>query len=177
MRTCVERDRESSIAVRDHPPSPFSNVGQALHPFTRWLMASKLQESVTMQKYSTRIWTFLILLAVTANAASCTLPSRSLTVVTGKVIYGTMAIEGAEIIVNKWNAQSEKWEMIEVSRSGYHGSFRLHLADGSYRLDAMTAVLSGGYDLELSGSLEPLNISKGMRRMDQLVIELSDVRQ
>ena len=84
-------------------------------------------------------------------AAACNTTSpRSLTVATGKVVYGTMAMEGAEITVLK--VEGEKWKVVEESRSGYHGSFRLHLGEGTYRIEASTTInkLEGIYDWVLA---------------------------
>ena len=109
---------------------------------------------------------FLILLA----APSCTQPSRSLTVVTGKVVSGTMAMEGADIKVLK--VEGGKWKVVAESRSGYHGSFRLHLAEGTYRIEASTTMRSGDHLLTLAGALDPLIVDGKQRRIDQVVIEL-----
>ena len=105
-------------------------------------------------------------------AAACNTTSpRSLTVVTGKVVYGSLAIEGAEL--KTYRMESGTWEMTDESQSGYHGSFRLHLAKGTYRIEASTTVRVGEYLLELSGDLEPLNVEGGKGRMNQVVIQLT----
>ena len=62
-----------------------------------------------------------------------------------------------------------------TTSSGYHGSFRLHLAEGIYRLEATTTLRSGEQDVKLYGILEPLEVGQGKGRIDQLAIELSAV--
>jgi hypothetical protein len=103
-------------------------------------------------------------------ASSCTQPSRSLTVVTGKVVYETMAMEGAELEI--YRKDGAAWELVEKSASGYHGSFRLHLAEGIYRIEARTTMRSGDLLLTLAGALDPLIVDGKRGRMDQVVIEL-----
>ena len=107
-------------------------------------------------------------------ATACAPPStRSLTTVTGKVVYGTMAIEGAEL--KTYRMENGTWEMTDESQSGYHGSFRLHLAKGTYRIKASTTMRVGEDLRELFGDLEPLTVEGGKGRMDQVVIKLKAV--
>ena len=107
----------------------------------------------------------LALIVLTA----CHPSPRSLTVVTGKVVYGTLAMEGAVLKVFR---QEDGWELVEESFSGYHGSFRLHLAEGTYRIEAGTTIRSGGATLRLSGVLDGLTVNRKKGRMDQVVVEL-----
>jgi hypothetical protein len=118
---------------------------------------------------------FIAIAVLLSATASCTQPSRSLTVVTGKVVYGTLAMEGAEIRVYK--VEGGKWKVVEESRSGYHGSFRLHLAEGTYRIEANTTIRSGDDILHLSGVLVPLVVEGKRGRMDQAVIRLKKIQR
>jgi hypothetical protein len=119
---------------------------------------------------------FLISLA----AHACSQPSRSLTVVTGKVTYGTLAMEGAVLKIYRMEngssfaeaMEDKNWKVVEESYSGYHGSFRLHLAEGTYRIEARTTMRSGDNLITLAGALDPLIVDGKRRRMDQMVIEL-----
>ena len=128
---------------------------------------------------------FLAIAVLLSVASSCTQPSRSLTVVTGKVVYGTLAMEGAELkIYRQENGSSfakatedKKWKVVEESRSGYHGSFRLHLAEGTYRIEANTTIRSGDDILHLSGVLVPLVVEGKRERMDQALIRLKKIQR
>jgi hypothetical protein len=128
---------------------------------------------------------FIAIAVLLSATASCTQPSRSLTVVTGKVVYGTLAMEGAELkIYRQENGSSfakatedKKWKVVEESRSGYHGSFRLHLAEGTYRIEANTTMRSGEDILHLSGVLVPLVVEGKRGRMDQAVIRLKKIQR
>ncbi len=138
---------------------------------------------------------FIAIAVLLSATASCTQPSRSLTVVTGKVVYGTLAMEGAELkIYRQENGSSfakassytkvtadkpedKKWKVVEESRSGYHGSFRLHLAEGTYRIEANTTIRSGDDILHLSGVLVPLVVEGKRGRMDQVLISLKKIQR
>jgi hypothetical protein len=70
--------------------------------------------------------------------------------------------------------EDKNWKMVEESRSGYHGSFRLHLAKGTYRIEANTTMRSGDETILLSGIFEPLVVEGKRDRVDQVVINLAE---
>ncbi|MDF1525112.1 MAG: hypothetical protein RRA15_02810 [bacterium] len=115
---------------------------------------------------SQRVLTAGLLLALIQ--AGCHPTSRLLTIVSGKTVYGKMAMEDTDIAVYRW--EPSRWRYISGTRSGYHGSFRVHLPPGTYRFKASTTMRLGDEEVSLSGTLENLVVKKAMGRMDQVVI-------
>ena len=109
----------------------------------------------------------LVLTALLLLACSQSAP-RKLTIVSGKTVYGKMAMENADIAVYRW--EPSRWRYISDTRSGYHGSFRVHLPPGTYRFQASTTMRLQDEQLSLSGTLENLIVKKAKGRMDQVVI-------
>ena len=100
--------------------------------------------------------------------AGCHPSPRNLTLVSGKTVYGKMAMEDADIVVYRW--EPSRWRYISDTRSGYHGSFRVHLPPGTYRFQASTTMRLQDEQISLSGTLENLVVKKAKGRMDQVVI-------
>jgi hypothetical protein len=106
-------------------------------------------------------WTFL---------TACQPSPRDTTVVSGKTVHGDLAIENVLLQVHLW--EESGWKHIGDSQSGYHGSFRLHLEPGEYLITAEGSVRVDGKEKGLYGRLVPLVVEEGVRRMDQVVIDL-----
>ncbi len=88
----------------------------------------------------------------------------------GKTAYRGMGIEGAEVVA--WPLAPEGSGPADRTRSGYHGSFLLHLPPGTYRLEARALVPKGRDDLPLRGALQPVEVPAGTSRVDRLVVQL-----
>jgi len=91
--------------------------------------------------------------------------------VSGKTAYRGMGIEGAEVVA--WSLAPEGSAPVDRTRSGYHGSFLLHLPPGTYRLEARALVPKGRDDLPLQGVLQPVEVPAGASRVDRLVVRLA----
>ena len=96
-----------------------------------------------------------------------------MTIVSGKTVYGKMAVEGAYIEVYRW--EPSRWRYISDTRSGYHGSFRVHLPPGTYRFKASTTLRLGEEIVSLSGTLENLVVKKTKGRIDQVMVHMIPV--
>ncbi len=92
----------------------------------------------------------------------------------GKTAYRGMGIEGAELVA--WPLSAETPAPADRTRSGYHGSFLLHLPPGTYRLEARALVPRGREDLPLRGVLQPVEVPARARRVDRLVVQLTPER-
>ncbi len=89
--------------------------------------------------------------------------------VSGKTIYKDMAVE--EVSIHALRMEDGKWLEAGRTKSKYHGSFRLDLAPGRYKLEA-TGTLPGPMETLLTGALPQLEVPSGQDRLDQVVIEL-----
>lgn len=119
-------------------------------------------------------WRGMLSLACVAAglaAVGCEMAASGVTV-SGKVAYRGMAIEGAEISVFQVRGGSSRG--VASTRSGYHGSWVLRLSPGTYRLEA-TALLprAGEAPLSLVGALPGVRVTRGVSRLDRLLIPLS----
>jgi hypothetical protein len=99
---------------------------------------------------------------------SCHPSPRKLTVLSGKTVYGEMALEDVDLEVYRW--EPSRWRYISDTRSGYHGSFRVHLPPGTYSFKANKTLRIGQVEVSLTGKLEDLEIEKPGGRIDQVVI-------
>ena len=90
--------------------------------------------------------------------------------VAGKTAYRGMGIEGARVVAER--REGDRWVQADGTRSGYHGSFLLHLQPGSYRLTARAAIPNRGGTRLLTGRVGDLTVAPGARRVDRVVIEL-----
>lgn len=113
---------------------------------------------------------FLMYLA----AITCSQSSSSPVTVSGKTVYSSMGLEGVPLRVMRW--RNGKWEYFTQARSGYHGSFVVHLPKGRYLLTARTILRRSTVDLTLQARLENLEIPSGVQRVDQVVLELTEER-
>lgn len=102
---------------------------------------------------------------------TCHPSPRDLTVVTGKTVYGEQALENVTLQVHQ--REEAGWRYLSDSRSGYHGSFRLHLPPGTYRITASKTIRAGQEQLIMTGVLGVLEVKSSTRRIDQVVIKLT----
>ncbi len=113
--------------------------------------------------------TLALALAVLILPACHPTPGK-LTVVTGKTVYGDLALEGVRIEVSRW--ENSEWRHYSDTTSGYHGSFRIHLPPGTYLFQARTIIRMGDEELALTGTLENLIVKEPGERMDQIIIKM-----
>jgi hypothetical protein len=95
--------------------------------------------------------------------------------VTGKTVYGNMAIEETEVRALRWD--EGRWKEYAAAPSGYHGSFSLRVSPGRYRLEAKGEIFHGRRKVVLIGYVELPDIHPGIRRVDRVLIELAPVHQ
>ncbi|MDF1553934.1 MAG: hypothetical protein P1P84_12770 [Deferrisomatales bacterium] len=85
-------------------------------------------------------------------------------------MYQDMAVE--EVVLEVFPSTPSWAEPVALGRSGYHGSFALRLAPGTYRVTARgTLPGPGGIDRTLVASQE-LVVPPGARRIDRWVVNL-----
>ena len=106
--------------------------------------------------------------------SGCHPSPRDLTVVSGKTVYGDLALEDVQIEI--FRLEKSEWRYYSETRSGYHGSFRIHLPPGEYLLRASTTLKSGEDELLLSGALQSLIVKEAKGRMDQVVVGLFPIQ-
>lgn len=87
------------------------------------------------------------------------------TLVSGRVAYGEMGIEEAEV------AALADGKVVDKVKSGYHGAFLLHLPEGAYALKARGEVARGRF---ASGVLLGVEIPRGLKRLDRLTIPIAE---
>lgn len=90
---------------------------------------------------------------------------------TGKTVYAGMAIEEVQVRVLRPDGDQRK-ESASV-RSGYHGSFIVKTNPGTIRLEARGEIFRNNKKIPLAGQVTALEVPSGIRRMDQVVIELA----
>lgn len=100
--------------------------------------------------------------------SGCHPSPRDLTVVSGKTVYGDLALEDVHIRIHRW--EEAGWNYLSDSRSGYHGSFRLHLPTGTYRITASKTIRVGQDQVIVTGVLDVLEVKNSTRRIDQVVL-------
>ena len=119
-------------------------------------------------------WWTLPWLSIAALALMACQPApRYLTVVTGKTVRGDLALEGVTLKIHK--REEAGWKYHGEAESGYHGTFRLHLSPGVYRITASKRMRLRDREILLTGTFENLVVGEGDRRWDQLVVELGPV--
>ena len=96
-------------------------------------------------------------------------PAGTVTV-TGKTVYQNMALEDAQITI--YRREGSSWKFCSDTRSGYHGTFRVHIPAGRYQLAASKTIRMGSRDIYLEGALKELVIEEPGGRIDQLLIVL-----
>jgi outer membrane biogenesis lipoprotein LolB len=122
---------------------------------------------MTIKWHKTYSPAVLVLTALLLTACSQSAP-RKLTIVSGKTVYGIMAMEDADIAVYRW--EPSRWRYISDTRSGYHGSFRVHLPPGTYSIKASKTIRVGQGEVSLTGKLEGLKVEERGGRIDQIVV-------
>jgi hypothetical protein len=93
--------------------------------------------------------------------------------ITGKTVYAGMAIE--EVQVRVLRLDGDRWKESASGRSGYHGSFIVKTNPGTIRLEARGEIFKNNKKIPLAGQVTALEVPSGIRRMDQIVIELAPV--
>lgn len=111
-----------------------------------------------------------LLLCCTLLIVTCAPPSISATAVSGKTIYGNMALEGVQIKVLV--RDNGKWEKRTEIVSGYHGSFYVKLPKGAYRLEAKAVILQDKEKLKLHGNTT-IDVPGGRGRLDRVIIRVA----
>ncbi len=112
----------------------------------------------------------LLLVLLALGPWGCARPGDAPVAVAGKTAYRGMGIEGARVVAERMEAG--RWVEADNTRSGYHGSFLLHLRPGTYRLAARAVIPDRGRTRLLTGRLGELTVPSGVRRVDRVVIEL-----
>jgi hypothetical protein len=121
----------------------------------------------TLQVYRTLIMATIVI-------AACHPSPRDLTLVSGKTVYGNLALEDVHLEIHRW--EESGWDYQGETRSGYHGSFRLHLSPGEYRITAVKTIMIGQDEVLVTGILEDLKVEKPGGRIDQVVILMVPAR-
>ena len=125
-------------------------------------------------KRSPSFWSSACVLLCAFILWGCHPSPGTLTVVTGKTVFGDLAVEGARLEIDRW--EQDRWQHHSASESGYHGSFRLHLPEGRYRMAARKTLRIASGEVVVSGALEDLVVAGPRGRMDQIVIEMGPER-
>ena len=118
--------------------------------------------------------TYQILILATFILFACHPSPRNLTLVSGKTVYGNLALEDVHLEIHRW--EESGWDYHGETRSGYHGSFRLHLPSGEYSITARKTIRIGQGEVLVTGTLEDLKIEKPGGRIDQVVILMVPAR-
>jgi hypothetical protein len=123
-----------------------------------------------------QIWlkVYRTLILSTMVITACHPSPGKMTVVTGKTVYGDLAMEDVTIETHMW--EESGWKYLGKTRSGYHGSFRLHLSPGEYRITARKTIRRGQGEVLVTGILEDLKVEKPGGRIDRVVILLVPAR-
>jgi len=100
---------------------------------------------------------------------------RSLTLVSGKTVYGDMALE--DVHIEMFRREQTRWRYFSETRSGYHGSFRIHLPTGVYRITASKTLRIGHDEIQVTGKLEDLKVENPGGRIDRVVILMVPVSE
>lgn len=116
-----------------------------------------------LQVYRALIVAILIL-------AACHPSPRDLTLVSGKTVYGNLALEDVHLEIHRW--EESGWDYHGETRSGYHGSFRIHLPPGTYSFTASKTIRIGREEVPLTGTLIDLEIAEPGGRVDQVIIRM-----
>ena len=82
-----------------------------------------------------------------------------------------MALEDVHIETFRW--EQTRWRYFSETRSGYHGSFRIHLPGGTYRFTASKTIRMGQDEVMLTGNMDKLKIEAAGGRIDQVVIRMN----
>jgi len=100
---------------------------------------------------------------------ACGIPDSRPTVVSGKTVYQNLAVEGVQLEVFSAAGGTQP---VARGRSGYHGSFALRLAPGSYHLSAIGSLPGPEQTTRLLEGTQRLTVVPGTRRLDQVRVEL-----
>jgi len=103
-------------------------------------------------------------------AASCACDRREEAVVSGKVAFQGMAIEGAA--VRAVREKDGRPAVAAAARSGYHGAFVLRLPPGLYRVEAHARIPRGARSFVAAGAVDNVLVPAGGRRVGRVLVEL-----
>ena len=107
-------------------------------------------------------------LLITFSLFGCHPSPRYLTLVSGKTVYGELALE--ETYIEVYRLEQSRWRYFSDTRSGYHGSFRIHLPPGTYNITTSKTIRMGQGEVLVRDKLEDLKIEEKSGRIDQVVI-------
>jgi hypothetical protein len=107
-------------------------------------------------------------LLVIFSLFGCHPSPRNMTLISGKTVYGNLALEDVHIETYKW--EQTRWRYFSDTRSGYHGSFRVHLPPGTYRFKAGKTIRIGQDEVMLTSTMDELKIEEAGGRIDQVVL-------
>lgn len=110
------------------------------------------------------------LAAALALLWACGAPRGDATVVSGKTVYRGMGVE--EVRLEVFPAAGRGAEPVARGRSGYHGSFALHLAPGRYQVAARGSLPGPGGSHRPLVASQSLEVPAGSGRIDRWVVEL-----
>jgi len=99
---------------------------------------------------------------------ACHPSPRDLTLVSGKTVYGDLALE--DVYIEVYRLEQSRWRYFSDTRSGYHGSFRIHIPPGTYSLKASKTIRIGEDKVSVTGILDKLEVKGSSRRIDQIVV-------
>ncbi len=102
---------------------------------------------------------------------ACHPSPRNLTLVSGKTVYGNLALEDVHLEIHRW--EESGWDYHGETRSGYHGSFRIHLPSGTYSFTASKTIRIGRDEVPVTGTLDELKVEEAGGRIDQVVIRMN----
>jgi len=117
-----------------------------------------------------RLLFLLLCIALFTDLTSCRPSPRTITQVSGKTAYQGMGMENALITV--YRQEPSGWQKQTETNSGYHGSFRFSVPEGTYRLVARTEVRMGTKRIPVEGTVNNLRIQGPGGRIDRVVITL-----
>ncbi len=110
-------------------------------------------------------------LALLVVVAGCSPGSPRPAAVAGKVAYRGMGIEEVRLEVDRQGPAG--WEPAGITgRSGYHGSFLLHLPEGTWRIRAAARLPDGPGTRAVRGASPPVVVGPATRRIDRVVVRL-----
>jgi len=95
--------------------------------------------------------------------------------VSGKTVYGDLALEDVHIEIYRW--EKSGWDHFSDTKSGYHGSFRVYMPQGTYSFRASKTIRVNRGEILVTGTLEELKVEKTGGRIDQVVILMAPARE
>lgn len=109
-----------------------------------------------------RALTFLATLLLAGIFSPHFVGAAETAIVSGKTAYNGMGVEDAEIT-------ADDGRQMFRGKSGYHGSFILHLPEGTYELKATLTLPGAG---RIGGGVSSFAVPPGVPRLDKVTIEM-----